>query len=462
MENANKITFYNILSTVILQGLTFFTSPIISRMLGTNNYGIVSVYITWVSVIATVFGLQTQSTIAVSRREFPNDQRRYQSSILTLSIMSFLGLSLISLVFIKPLSSFFGLSAAVVPIMLAHGFGHFCITFFNTKFTYEFKAKWNFALTMIITVSTLSLSIILIYLVDSDVNYWGRIMGLAIPYILIGIGLCCVCLFRGKCYYNKEFWTFCLPLSLPIIFHSVSTLLLNQSDRVMLQQLLDNSSVGIYSLACTFAAVLSTIWSALNNSWVPFYYEYSRQGNIEVMTKRARNYLELFTVLASGFVLLANEVYHLFASKEYWDGTILVTILAIGYYFVFLYSFPVNYEFYNKKTRATATGTLLAAICNIILNFLFIKFWGIVGAAVATAVAHGLQFIFHHIVANRLVKTDAKYPFSLKMLFPFLFMFMLFAFLSIVIQNAWYIRWIVGGIIGIWELVRMYKRKAIF
>ena len=50
VASANSIVSFNILSTLILQGLTFFTAPIISRMLGADNYGIAAVYVTWVSL----------------------------------------------------------------------------------------------------------------------------------------------------------------------------------------------------------------------------------------------------------------------------------------------------------------------------------------------------------------------------------------------------------------------------
>lgn len=69
-KSVNKITFYNILSTVLLQGISLFTAPYFSRVLGNSNYGVVSIYTTWATLLSTVFGLQTQSTIAVSKNEF--------------------------------------------------------------------------------------------------------------------------------------------------------------------------------------------------------------------------------------------------------------------------------------------------------------------------------------------------------------------------------------------------------
>ena len=66
MKNANRIIFLNILSTVIIQGLTFLSSPIFSRMLGTDNYGVVSLYNTWTMIISAVF-----STNMVARLLMP-------------------------------------------------------------------------------------------------------------------------------------------------------------------------------------------------------------------------------------------------------------------------------------------------------------------------------------------------------------------------------------------------------
>lgn len=95
----------------------------------------------------------------------------------------------------------------------------------------------------------------------------------------------------------------------------------------------DNNSVliGIYSLAFSFANVLSVIWNALNNSWVPYYYKYTRENDFESIKIHSRNYAELFTVLASGFILLTPEVFHIFADETYWSGTNLIPLFAIGW-----------------------------------------------------------------------------------------------------------------------------------
>lgn len=459
--NRNKITLLNIASTIVLQGLAFISGPIFSTALGTNNYGISAVYLTWVQIASTVFSLQAAGTIAVARVNFPlEDQEKYQSSVFSLATLCYAGFSALTLIICAVMGEKIGVSFPMVGFGLAQGWGMYCVTAMNSKFTYEFKADKNFLLSVMTSACTIGLSLFLIHHFPSDINYWGRIIGQSSVYSIIGVFLLLYILRRGKTFYNKIYWKFTLPIAIPTIFHLLAMIVLNQSDKVMLQNMESNSAAGIYSLACTFAAVLNTIYHALNNSWVPFYYEYTKQKQIEEMRKHARNYIELFTIITMGFILLAREVFHVYANSTFWDGTDLIPVFSIGYYFVFLYSFPVNYEFYNKKTKTVAFGTGGAALCNIILNYVFIKLWGIQGAVIATAVSQGLQFGFHMICARRI--NPDEYPFKIADFIPGFIAVCLTCAVYFVTREIWLIRWSMGAALGVYLIYKIVKRREIF
>lgn len=464
-KSINKIMLYNILSTIILQGVALFTSPVFSRMLGTQNYGIVAIYNTWVSVTSIVLGLQTQSTIAIARNEYgTEEQEKYQSSILSLSFIFYISISCVLIIFINPLTKLIQMQKIMFILMLVHGLGQFTVTFINIKFTYEFKADKNFILSLIITLFSVIISLILIWKLPTSINYWGRIMGISLTYIAVGC-VCAIYIFSsGKVAFNKEYWRFCIPLALPIIFHNLSGLILSQSDRVMLQYSTTFSLVGIYSLAYSFGSIISTIWNAMNNSWVPFFYELTNRKEVKKLRIHAKNYTELFTVLSMGFILLTPEVYHLFAGREYWDGTSLITIFAMGFYMIFLYSFHVNYEFYNKKTMIIAVGTMGAAVINIILNYIFIRKYSILGAAISTFISYFIQYIFH-IICTKIIekKVDNKYVISAKLLFPHVICFYACSIMCLFCRDKFVVlRWGIAILLGIYEIVRIKKRKSIF
>ena len=44
MKSKNKIAFFNFLSNILLRGISVFTAPVFSRLLGTSGYGVLSVY----------------------------------------------------------------------------------------------------------------------------------------------------------------------------------------------------------------------------------------------------------------------------------------------------------------------------------------------------------------------------------------------------------------------------------
>lgn len=461
MKSRNRVAFFNILSTVLLRGISLFTAPLFSRLLGDEGYGVVSLYMVWVGVLQIVFTFQTYNTLVNARIEYPEEQQaRYQSSVMSLSLITYLCLSAVVLLLMDPISRLLEMEGKIIALLLLHGFGGFSILFINTKFTYEFKAGLNCLVSVLVPVTSLVLSLVLI-LAMPDQAHFGRILALSATNGIIGIGFCVYILLKGRTLVSREYWHFCLTLSLPLVFYNLSDLVLGQSDRVMLQKMLSEAAVGQYSLAYNFGALLFTIFGALNNSWCPFFYEDMKQGRRESIRDQARNFLELFTVLSMGFILLATEVYHVFASREFWPGTGLIPFFAASYFFNFLCTFPVNFEYYHKKTKAVAVITITASLVNIALNYVLIRLVGMPGAAIATAASHGLQLTLHYLYC-RFMLGKGDYPFPLKLWIGYLAAFLAVMVLVFLADGAWLLRWGFGAALGIWELHRIIKRKALF
>lgn len=462
MNKKNQIVFYNILSSIILQGVAFFTTPLFSRMLGTENYGIVSAYIAWVQIVSIAFGLQTMVTIPIAQNDYKDEnQASFQSSVFTLSVLSFVVLGAVLLVLPEAVIIRAKLTRIMLLLIILQAFGTFCVNFLNMKQIYEWHAGRNLLLAVTTTLSTAIVAIFLIHGMSARENYWGYIIGYAVPYFIIAIIICTYIFATGKKGFDRKYWKFCLPLSMPVVIHGLSNILLSQSDRIMLQQMLDNSSTGIYSLAITFSGVLVAIYSALNNSWVPFFYKYVGEKDIDRLKKHARNYVELFTVITAGFLLLTMEVYKIFAREDFFGGFTYIPIMAVSGYFTFLYSFPVNYEFCKKKTSIIAIGTFLSAMINILLNFFLIHAVGAVGAAIATLVSHILLFIFHHLLSYYVVN-QGDYPFRLRFFLPYLLSILTVILVVSLTKELWWVRFGLAILLGLLELYRIIQRKAIF
>lgn len=461
MKRQNRVAFFNILSTVLLNGISIITGPLFSRLLGDSGYGTLRIYNVWVSVIAILFTLQTQGTLVNARVEYPEEaQKRYQSSVMSLSLLVFLACSATVLVLLKPISAMLKLEPALIGLMLLQAFGTFCVNFLNTKYTYEFKAGRNMVTSLAVTLVTLTLSVLLILQLPHETRYYGRIVAIASTYGLIGIPVCILILARGKTFFNREYWKFCVALAIPAVFHNLSDLILGQSDQVMLQHMTDVATVGHYGYAWQFANILFVLFGALNKTWCPFFFEEMKQGKREAMMAKTRNFLELFTVLACGFVLLTPEVFHIYAREDYWSGTTVIPLFVASYYINFLCTFPVNFEYYHKQTKVVAVVTIFSSLVNVVLNYFFIKAIGMHGAALATVLSHGLQLLLHYVYCRFRLK-QGEYPFKIGLWAKFALGFlavMAFAYLT---EGIWVIRWGVGAALGIFELLRLKKRKVL-
>ncbi len=461
MKKQNRVTFFNILSTMLLRGISLFTAPLFSRLLGPSGYGVVSLYTVWVGVAAIAFTLQTHGTLVNARVEYPQEQQNaYQSSVMTLSLLFYLVCSAVVIAFLPQVSRMLKLPWVLVLLILFHAFGSFCLNFLNSKFTYEFKADKNMYVSVGLTLTTVVLSVILILLMPDSINYYGRILALSLTYGILGITVCSYVLAKGKTFYNREYWTLALTLALPVVFYSLSDLLLGQCDRVMLQWMMDTDMVGQYSLAYNFGGIMFTIFGALNNSWVPFYFDDMKQQRREAMRRQAGNFLELFTVLSVGFILLAPEVYHIFAGRKFWSGTNLIPIFVSSYYLNFLCTFPVNYEYYYKKTKAVAIITVGTSLLNLGLNYVLIGAMGVSGAALATAISHGVQFTCHYVYTRYWMK-KGDYPFGIRLWAKYALCYFAMAALVLLTGQMGIARWALGAAIGLWELWRIRQRKVL-
>ena len=462
MKKQNRVAFFNILSTVLLRGISIFTAPLFTRLLGDSGYGVTQIYNTWVAVIAIVFTLQTQGTLVTARVEYPEEQqKKYQSSAMFLSLMVFLLFSTVVVSFLDPIAHLLKLNRILIILMLLQAFGTFCVNFLNTKNVYEFKAGRNMVMSLSVTLTTLVLSLVFILNMPKDLGYYGRIGAIAGTYAVIGIPICIGILRSGRTFVDKSYWKFCIALAIPSVFYNLSDLILGQSDKVMLQQMLGEAQLGRYSAALNFGGIMFTIFVALNNSWCPFFFEDLKQGDREKVRTKARNFLELFTVLSAGFILLSREVYQgFFVPEAFWDGTILIPVFVSSYYLNFLCTFPVNYEYYHKKTKVVAAVTITSSLFNIVLNYGLITHIGMAGAAIATMISHCLQLTLHHVYV-RFVLGREDYPFPMGLWLKYALAFAAVVIFILLTEKLWLLRWGFGACLGLWELLRIRKRKVL-
>ncbi len=457
----NRTVAINFISMFVLNGLSFLTAPIFTRSLGPEQYGEVGLFTTWVSVFSCVFGLSLHSAIGPGSYHFKDRYLEFRSNVLILGLLTCSVLAVLFLIFLNPLSQILHFSRFMVILMVVNSIGHFMINSVQSIYIYEKKPLNNFIISVSISLVSIVTSLVLVNMARPESRYIGRIEGMVIPHFVIAIVVFLFLFLKKTVVLKREFCVYALSFALPSIIHLLSGLVLSFSDRLMMKYMgISGVEIGIYTVYYSFCTVLTTILHALGNSWNPFYFDCLDKNDWSHTNKKCRNYIELFSVLACGFILLSREVGALYSGKEYTSGLAIIPILVCSTYFIFMYQFFVNFELFNKKARIVAIGTTGTAVLNFVLNLIFIPKYGMYGASGATAASYFILFVVHYLIASHFLETPCKM--ELKLFIPGLVCVAIASAMFYLLADFWYIRWFIGLCLGVYELRSLYVRGTFF
>lgn len=447
------------LGSILTNAIAMFTAPIFTRLLTTSDYGVFSVFMSWVNILAIVCSLQTRGTINNGKIEFKEQAyKQYCADIYNLSLIVFLGTCVLFFLFDNQIAVVLELPIDCIWVLVINACGSYMISFITSYLTIEEKVTESLKISVAYTVMTTVLSITLI---SSGVckGYMGRIWGYTIPHVIFIVYTFIYFNRFSEIGYRKNNIKYCLALSVPLIMHGLSGIVLGQSDRIMLLSMQNESVAGIYSFCYTIALPVSVVYGALNSTWVPRYYLYMAEKRYDEIEIHHNRYMFLVVGITCGYILIAPEMVKLLSIKEYWGGINIMPLVIAAYFFNFLYLFPANYEFFLKNTKYIAISSVISAVINIILNYMLIPKIGMFGAAIATIISYVIIFEMHDYVARYILKnymTSRKFYYAGAI--PVVFCVIIFYF----INENWIIRWILACIIGIVLLVKMIKQKALF
>lgn len=457
----NKTAFLNLLSAVFLQGIAFLTIPIFTRVLGSEQFGLYAIFNSWTSIFSICISLSIGNCIGSGKYYFKDEYLNFRNNLIVFNTIISIVVLLLLVLLCNQINLLLSYSFTLYIVLLLTSFSTNTIGLISGILIYEKKALLNLILSIFLSLTNVALSLYLIYNVKFNNIYEGRVYGHFIVYFSATIFLIVYIITTKPFKISLKFLMYGLSVGTPVTFHLLAHYILGQSDRVMMQKMgVESTEIGIYSLFYSFCSVLTILLGALNTSYSPFYYEYIDNDDRESIISKSKNIIELFTITCVGFLLLSREVSYVMADKEYYSGIDLIPIIVVAIYFNFMYLFPVNYEFFYRKTKTIALGTIGAAILNIILNCYFINKYGIFGAAYATLLSYASLFIFHYIIAS--ILPEHRFYISLKYYIFGLSIVALFSLFFYILSSQVIIRWSVGALIGFYELYKIVKRKAIF
>lgn len=437
MENTSykKASLCYLIGNFFNKGFAFLTIPIFTRLLSTTDYGIINTYSSWAGILSMIVGFAMHMSIRNAFVDYKDDTESYLSTIIKFTLLSSLGFMLIFYAVVKIFR--INISLSLVFICLFHSVASSIIEDVSCYFMMKYNYIKRTVLMILPNLISVCVAIFLIsYILKKDL-YLGKIIPEALTIIIFAIIL-------SVCYTKKGFNTayikHALKISLPLILHGAALNILSNSDRIMITWLADASQAGIYSLVYSLGMVTYAITLSIDGIWIPWFTNKMKERSYDEINYITKDYIKLITYIMCGLIIVSPEILKILASKSYWEGIKLIPIIIVANFLFFAYNIYSNLEHYYKKSNQITALTILAAVLNLVLNYIFIPKFGYVAAAFTTAISYFVIFILHSIYS----KTLNSNVFSIKMfILPIIEIFIFCALFYLLIDHA-IIRWVVA------------------
>ena len=251
-----------------------------------------------------------------------------------------------------------------------------------------------------------ALSMLCIYLVK-DKKYYGQIYG----QLLGGLLICIYWMKLIKPYCNlvfkKSYFKYIFTYSVPLIPYALSGVIIEQFGKLAIGKSQSLSEAGFYSLALAVSSLVSIIIAVTHQAWNPYYFEYMNSKNYKQLDIDFVRIFKITILGAFGIAAFGKEIGLILAKKEFSSSLYLIPIFTLGYVFYqFSYAYLRNFG-YSKNTYYMTITVLLSGASNVVLNFILIKHYGAIGAAISFVLSYIIMALIGWFINHFLVKLHA-------------------------------------------------------
>lgn len=383
--------------------LAFFLSNYI--LPGEN--GILSLYSVFVAFALPFVILGMPSSLMLQHTKLnATEYKLYFNSSLALSSLSFIILLLIFLV-----AGHFISGIITVPFrLLLFGMLYAYFNLFQENMLAYLRVlnkPLNFLLFSAVK-DLLEIALVVILVIQMRKGAEGRILAGVVTGAVIFIFSLLFFLKQGLVYsqVSKKYVREEFRFGISQVFFQFNVFVLNSADKYMINYFnpQDKSGLGIYFMSNQFAFIINVLVSAFFFTYQPILYNF-----LNNLTRENKLKMLKIKYLFAGFLLICTialaaaipYIYHLFINKQYHPGIPYVGWLAFSYFFWGLYALMLGFLYYYKKNREVIIFSVFSVVVCVVLDYIFIKAYGVPGAAYANLLMYAVLFITLFITVNR-------------------------------------------------------------
>lgn len=401
-----KASFAFMLCSFLQRGISTLTTPIFTRILTTEQYGYYSIFNSWFEIVAVFTTLKLAGSVFMQALvKFEDDRDELTASTAGLGTTITLLVYCIYLPLRQWINQWLGMNTLIMTCIFAASWATLMFELWADRQRSEYKYKPLVALTIFTSIAK-PLAGIIAVLSTQEYKAEARIISLVAVEMFAYTWLFIKFLKDGKTFFNKRFWKYSLSLNIPLIPHYLTRMVLNQSDRLMINAMVGYNAAGIYSLAHNLAWMLTLITNAILNSLNPWIFQRIKKAECHRIGKLSYAILCIVAICGLGLIAVAPEIVKIFAPESYYSAIWVIPPLCASVFFLFMYSLFADFEYYYEKSNFLMIASTAGGVLNIALNYFCIKAFDYIAAGYTTLFCYIFYAIAHYLCMKKIIRDN--------------------------------------------------------
>ena len=394
---------------VAARGVTFLLLPIYTNIFSLEDYGIISLIYTFLGFMNVVLHYGLDASLLKHYMPADSEERKtilsnaYGSFLITTILFS-----LLLIIFRNNVSGLlFGINLPNITLLVVG------ILFFDVLWSIhvlilraEERPVYFSIISFLNVLSTLALNIL--FVIYFELGIYGVLLSNLITSGVIFLITFPIILKRSSIkLLSLKYWKKMMKFGVPFLPAGIFSMILELSDRYILRYLTDIETVGLYNAGYKLGLLILLIVMGFNMAWQPYFLKKEKEerkyiADVTTLVFAVLGFLWILLLLWSDTMVKMKFGDFSFFGEQYWEATSIVPIIGLAYVFHAGYLIQLPGVYLLEKTGWIPWVRGLGALSNIILNFLFIPEYGIVGAASATCLSFILMAVIFYFI-NRSV-----------------------------------------------------------
>lgn len=399
-----KAALWFVFINFFIKGISFITVPVFTHYLSTDEYGKVSIFLTYQGILINFATFEMYSGAYIRGiLKYKDNVALFTWSEQLLSTIITVVVFILSIPIMPWLISKAQIDLNIYILMYCYFllYPAYQCWVARKRFDYNYKP----VVLSAVVYSVLSTIIPLVAVVKIDATASVRLSWMFFTEAVFCLPFYLKNLHFGQLASKRETvaeqWKFMLLFQAPSVVHALSYVILSSMDRIMIGEMAGNSEVGIYSVATTIASAITILSISANQVLKPWRYQRMEKADFKIIKSKSNFLLIVFGLAIMLWILVAPDVIHLLFKEEYYEAIWVIPPVSMSVFFIFLYSMFVDIEEFYYKTKYTMYATTISAVVNIILNYFAIRIWGYIACAYTTLICYILLAVLHLNWSNK-------------------------------------------------------------